>query len=181
MRKMTAEESAGQRGWMAGTMLGVLLGMSMICFFIWFEGRYPRTIEKTEIQVMYDLNDPYTEEKVKNYLKELHVKYPKIALSQMKLESSNGTSKIFRENNNLFGMKLAVRRPTTALGERNNHAYYSHWRQSCVDYALYQAFVSNTENLASEEAWLDYVGRVYAQDDSYKKKLRVIRESLDKK
>lgn len=133
------------------------------------------------IQVVYDINDPFSEQKVLDYLKELHVKYPNIAIAQMKLESANGTSLVFREGNNLFGMKMAEKRPTTALGTRNNHAYYNHWRQSVIDYALWQSFVSNPENISSEEEWLNYVGRMYAEDNSYRKKLVIIRDSLIKK
>ena len=72
--------------------------------------------QKTYTQIMFDISDPYTEDKVKQYLKDLRVKYPEVALAQMKLESANGTSSMFRENNNLFGMKLPKKRPTTALG-----------------------------------------------------------------
>lgn len=131
-----------------------------------------------QVEIVYDINDPFSEQKVRDYLKQLHVKYPDVAIAQMKLESASGTSKIFREGNNLFGMKLAQRRPTTALGERNNHAYYSHWRSSCIDYALWQSYVSNAENLESESEWLNYVGQVYAEDNSYRKKLIVIKDSF---
>lgn len=138
------------------------------------------TLEKTTVQTerIYDLNDPFTEAKVRRYLVQLNVKYPDVALAQMKLESANGTSKVFREGNNLFGMKKAERRPTTAMGEKNNHAYYSHWRQSCIDYALWQAFVANPENISSERAWLYYIGRIYAVDDAYHQKLLVVRRNL---
>lgn len=174
------KDQNGDGQWAIGLIIGVLIGALGIVFLIYFIARNPVVKNETKIQVMYDLNDPYTEVKVRSYLAELNVKYPNVALAQMKLESANGTSKVFREGNNLFGMKNPVRRPTTSLGERDNHAYYSHWRQSCIDYALYQAFVSNAENLASESEWLDFVGRVYAQDDSYKKKLVVIIKNLNK-
>lgn len=131
-------------------------------------------------EIIYDINDPFSEEKVLIYLNELHVKYPNVALAQMKVESANGTSKVFREGNNLFGMQAAVKRPTTSLGIRNNHAYYSHWRQSVIDYALFQAFVSNPENMDSEAAWLSYIGHVYAEDNQYKQKLIVVLNSIRK-
>jgi flagellum-specific peptidoglycan hydrolase FlgJ len=129
-------------------------------------------------QIMFDINDSFTEEKVKIYLKELNIKYPEVALAQMKLESANGTSKIFKENNNLFGMKLPKFRPTTALGEKNNHSYYSHWRQSVVDYAIWQSFVMNPENVASEKNWVEYLNRMYAEDGSYGKKILLIRNKI---
>lgn len=127
------------------------------------------------IQVMFDINDPFSEIKVRKYLNDLNVRYVDVAIAQMKLESATGTSKIFREGNNLFGMKHPRVRPTTSLGVKNNHAYYSHWRQSCVDYALFQAYVMDLDNSISEDAWLDYIGRVYAEDTEYTKKLLKIK------
>ena len=132
----------------------------------------------TQSQILYDINDPFSQEKVRIYLKELHVRYIDVAVAQMMLESASGTSKIFREGNNLFGMKYPVRRATTALGERNGHAYYSHWRKSCEDLALFQNFIANPENMDSESAYLDYIGRVYAEDGSYRKKLIKIKNSF---
>lgn len=130
-------------------------------------------------QVMYDLNDNFSRQKVRDYLVEMHVKYPDVAVAQMELESAGGTSNIAMQNNNIFGMKLATQRPTTALGERNNHAYYSHWRQSCIDYAMWQSFVMNPENILSEESWIDYIGRMYSKDDNYKIKLLRIKNGGD--
>jgi flagellum-specific peptidoglycan hydrolase FlgJ len=134
--------------------------------------------ERVYTQIMFDINDSFTEEKVKIYLKELNIKYPDVALAQMKLESANGTSKVFKENNNLFGMKLPKFRPTTALGEKNNHSYYSHWRQSVVDYAIWQSFVMNPENVASEKNWVEYLNRMYAEDGSYGEKILLIRNKI---
>jgi flagellum-specific peptidoglycan hydrolase FlgJ len=134
--------------------------------------------ERVYTQIMFDINDSFTEEKVKIYLKELNIKYPEVALAQMKLESANGSSKVFKENNNLFGMKLPKFRPTTALGEKNNHSYYSHWRQSVVDYAIWQSFVMNPENVASEKNWVEYLNRMYAEDGSYGEKILLIRNKI---
>lgn len=131
------------------------------------------------IQLVYDINDPFSEIKVRKYLHELHVKYVDVAIAQMKLESASGTSKVFKEGNNLFGMKMPSKRPTTALGVKNGHAYYSHWRMSCIDYALFQAYTMDLDNISSEMDWLNYIGRVYAEDSQYKKKLLAIK-SQDK-
>lgn len=155
-------------------MVAFMLGIFLASWYTYHLSNNPTVKTETQIQLVYDISDPFSEQKVKDYLLQLHVKFPEVALAQMKLESANGTSKIFKENNNLFGMRKAIRRPTTALGEKNNHAYYSHWRQSILDYALWSSFVSNTENMDSEEAWLQYIGRNYAEDNSYINKLRKI-------
>ena len=158
-------------GWL---ILYFFAGMLIPGFLFWLFTTNPIQKTETQIQLVYDISDPYSEQKVKDYLLQLHVKFPQVALAQMKLESANGTSKIFKENNNLFGMRNAVRRPTTSLGDKNNHAFYAHWRQSILDYALFQSFVSNTENMDSEESWIQYIGRNYAEDTSYINKLRKI-------
>ena len=134
--------------------------------------------QKTYTQIMFDISDPFTQDKVQHYLKDLNVKYPEVALAQMKLESANGTSSMFRENNNLFGMKLPKKRPTTALGEKSNHSFYSHWRQSVIDYAMWQAFVMDPENIDTEGDWIAYLDKMYSEDGSYGRKITTIRKTI---
>jgi uncharacterized FlgJ-related protein len=135
-------------------------------------------VVKTEI--IYDATDPYTETKAKEYLTQLKVRYVNVALAQLKLESGSATSKVFRENNNLFGMKPAEKRPTTALGSKNNHAYYSHWRQSIIDYALWQAYVMNADNISDENSWVNYINRHYSEiPGEYKRRLLAIKNKID--
>jgi len=172
------KEDSGHRQWATGLLGGIVIAFISIGFMYYLMQKVPIKVTETKTQVVYDLNDSYSEQKVMDYLLQLNVKYPKVALAQMKLESANGTSKIFKEGNNLFGMKVPVRRPTTALGEKDNHAYYSHWRQAVIDYALFQAFVSNTENMNSESDWLDYISHTYASDTSYRNKLVHIKNNL---
>ena len=52
-------------------------------------------------------------------------------------ETGNFTSDIFKENNNLFGMKLARVRKTTAIGENRGHAVYASIEDCIKDYWLY--------------------------------------------
>lgn len=61
-------------------------------------------------------------------------------------ETANFTSSIFKENNNLFGMKRPVIRQTTAIGENKGHAVYSSIEDSIKDMALYfkrRGYLSN--------------------------------------
>lgn len=117
-------------------------------------------------------SNPFTEEKLVLYLKELNIKYPYIALAQAKLETGNYTSKIFKNNNNLFGMKQARSRATTAKGTILNHAVYSSWEESVIDYALYSA--SYMSKIKSEKEYLAHLGRSYAQDPKYMIKLKAV-------
>lgn len=115
------------------------------------------------------VENTFTKENLKSYLTELNVKYPHIVMAQSEIETGHYSSTIFKENHNLFGMKEAKLRPTTAKGTNNNHAYYKNWRESCQDYALYQA--SYLKNIKTEEEYLQYLKQNYAQDSSYINKI----------
>lgn len=52
-------------------------------------------------------------------------------------ETANFKSKIFKENNNCFGMKLALIRKTTATGEKYGHATYKTLKDCIDDFYLY--------------------------------------------
>jgi len=73
-----------------------------------------------------------------------------IQLAQAIAESGGGISDIAKLSNNLFGMKEAKQRRTTAIGTKNNHAYYKHWHDSVIDYLLYQrAYYNGVEDYYS--------------------------------
>jgi len=79
-----------------------------------------------------------TKQELLDYMEMLGVKHKKIVLKQIMLETGNLTSDIYKENNNLFGMKEARQRQTTALGTNRGHAYYINWKSSIIDYLLWQ-------------------------------------------
>lgn len=115
-----------------------------------------------KIRIMKE-EDKFTPEKLKSYLEELNVKYPEIVYAQAAHETGNFKSKIFKENNNLFGMKVATVRSTTNQGEQYGHAVYNHWRDSVLDYALYAAtYLSGL----SKAEYLQYLDN-YAEDPNY--------------
>jgi len=111
----------------------------------------------------------FSPEKLRAYLLELNIKFPHIVYAQARLESGNFNSGIFKENHNLFGMKIATRRPTTNKGEENGHAYYESWKESVVDYAFYQA--AYLSDIKSETEYLEYLKASYAESPQYMEKL----------
>jgi len=130
-------------------------------------------IEYVPMYVVYE--EPFSEEALIEEIKKMNFKHPEIVLAQARLETGNFTSDIFYNNNNLFGMKKAYSRPTTASGVRKDHATYSHWKESLVDYALYSsAFLRYTE----EEDVLDHLANYYAQDLFYRDKVENIKDSI---
>jgi len=81
---------------------------------------------------------PFSLDNLKTEIKKQGIVYPDVALAQAKWESTHFTSNIFLDNHNLFGMKLARQRDTTAIGMNRNHAKYKNWQDSVKDYRLWQ-------------------------------------------
>lgn len=65
---------------------------------------------------------------------------PQIVFSQAILETGNFTSELFVEGKNLFGFRVAKKRPTPAIGEYNYHAKYWHFYDSIRDYKYFQDY-----------------------------------------
>jgi hypothetical protein len=75
---------------------------------------------------------------IEKCLIEFKIRQPKIVICQIKHETGNLTSRFCKEQNNLFGMRLARSRETTAIGEGNHMARYRSWQESLRDYKIYQ-------------------------------------------
>lgn len=107
---------------------------------------------------------------LKKLLEEHNVSFKDIVFNQAKIESGNFESKIFKQNNNLFGMRFAKLRPTLAIGEINGYAYYRTWQESLYDYLIFQSrYLKGAKNRDDYLQKLVDVG--YAEDVEYIKKL----------
>lgn len=126
-----------------------------------------------------DKENEFNPIKLKAYILELNIKYPHIVLAQTQLETGGYKSPIFKENHNLFGMKVATQRPTTNKGEESGHAYYDNWKESVVDYGFYQA--KYLSNIKSENEYLQYLKQFYAEDPNYMPKLLDILSKQNRK
>jgi uncharacterized FlgJ-related protein len=135
-------------------------------FFRYDEDLYERIVN------VY-LNEPkFSEERLIAKLKQLNVRYPHIALAQARIESGNYRSTIFLENNNMFGMKCARRRPTTHQGELHGHAYFQTWEDCVLDYAFFQT--TYMKHITSKKEYFQYLADNYAEDPEYTDKLKII-------
>lgn len=108
----------------------------------------------------------FTPEVLMKTLKDSGIFFPDIVWSQSALETGNWTSKIFVQNNNLFGMKQARRRPNTATGTRGGHATYQDWLASVKDYKLWQKSFKIDSN-TTRERYYALLGRVYCKTPGY--------------
>lgn len=114
--------------------------------------------------------DKFSEVKLVEMMKDLGIKFPHIPYAQSKLETGSWKSSLFIENHNLFGMKEATRRVSTAKGSNKGHAYYDTWRESVYDYAFYQCRYLG--NIKTEDEYFQYLSATYAEDSEYVDKLK---------
>ena len=93
-----------------------------------------------------------------------------VVYAQAVHETAEFTSDIYKYNHNLFGMKKAMFRQNTALGEARGHAFYSSDYQSIRDYFLRQ----KDYNLLGISSDFVYMQRTcesgYAEDYRYREK-----------
>ena len=133
-----------------------------------------------KIIVVDETSNKFSEEELIQLIKDLNMKFPHIVLAQAKLETGNFDSNIFKENNNLFGMKQARIRTNIARGTKNNHAYYHNWQESVYDYAFYQS--TYLSKIKTDEEYFKYLNDSYAQSTNYITTLKgmIDRGNLDK-
>lgn len=164
-----------------GVTLGMTLGLSLVISygigrFTWINNlsEYEKNILLINMK-----QTPFSEEELIALMKDLGVKFPHIVLAQSKLETNNFRSAIFRENHNLFGMKEARSRISTAKGTNRNHAYYDTWESSVYDYAFYQCRYLGT--IGTEAQYYSYLAGSYAEDPHYVSKVKKLAQELKEK
>jgi uncharacterized FlgJ-related protein len=133
--------------------------------------------EKVYIVEYRDKPDKFTKEKLIQYLKDLNIKYPEVVYAQAVMESGNFTSKKFRDDNNLFGMRKAKSRCTVAL-EGGTYAKFKTWRESVIDYALYQT--TFVKKIKSQSEYINHLAENYATGKAYKGHLIKMIEQVEK-
>lgn len=132
---------------------------------------------KKEIKIVIVEKDvgEFSEESFHKELDKFNWKFKDVVYAQARLESGF-SSENFKLRNNLFGMKVAKSRLTTAKeSKKSAHARYDDWKLSIVDRALFEsAFM---RKIKTREQYLDYLAENYAGDKNYKKKLlNIIRD-----
>lgn len=163
------------RKYRVSTILISLASIILIPFVSFYFGFYKglnQNFEELPYEERYHLikasnAEEFSRENFIKMLKELNIKFPHIVMAQAIIESGNFQSKIFRSNNNMFGMKQARMRCTTAQGTELNHAYYDTWKEAVYDYALFQS--AYLRDLKTESQYLEYLNKNYAEASEYDK------------
>lgn len=167
-----------------------LIGALVLCIsvvsatvtYFWTKDNILVSLTEYEKILLVQQANAFSEEKLIAKIDELNFKYPHIVLAQAMLESGRFKSGIFKENNNLFGMKEATSRLNLAQGTNHNHAAYKNWEDSVLDYALWCGTYANSASNEEEYyAILQSVG--YAENPEYLAKLKelVANENLKSK
>lgn len=164
LRKVVHKDSIAK--WIGLIALSIFI-LSVVLVMISSSHLIKKDIEKKEV---IQLNEALLfKDSVKTYIEELNIKHPDIVLNQAVIESGNFSSKVFKENNNMFGFKQAYKRPNTQIGVNRGYAVYKDWQECVIDYALYQTY--SAKNLSKED-YIKFLGRHYAEDPNYTDKIK---------
>ena len=128
--------------------------------------------------VVNNYNDEYSykinHSRLYSKLIEHGVKHPDIAFAQALLESAYYKSPLFNRANNLFGMQMPTKRPTTATGITNGYSKYQTWSHSVLDYKLLQEALFKRKGEMNRGEYLKYIDRWYSKDGKYIIKIKSI-------
>lgn len=166
-----AYEKVNVRKYIGMIVLSFLI-IFILSSFIWKEV----VIVTAEKEVLLKTNNSFSKEKLFLEIDRYSFKYPDIVKAQAILESGHFKSPVFLQNNNMFGMRKAMVRITTAEGSNLNHAYYVDWKYCVADRALYEA--QYLSKLTREE-YFSYLDQAYAEGEGYSKLLKQIIKKND--
>ena len=159
---MTVKEKMIVRALIVSSVLIVVFGIGVMTG----KSIYDKPIEDiTKEQIVQEIS---FEDSVYNYILELNIQHPEVVLRQARIESGNFKSRVFLENNNMFGMKIPNKRPNMVSGSNSGYAVYNNWQESVIDYALYQVY--SGKNLSKED-YINMLNNNYAEDVEYLNKL----------
>ncbi len=130
---------------------------------------------------------------LKNEIEQQDILCGDVVYAQMMLESGNLKSFLLKKTNNMLGMRFPFQRETKAVGiylpaqdtiilgtqdelrrygKLNNYAVYDSWQDAVEDYKLWQSY-----SFKMNEHYMEFLGKVYAEDDNYISKLRKVAAS----
>lgn len=161
------------------TIVGLLFIVSLVSFI-----EEPKVVYITQKEKVYmveyrDKPDKFTEEKLVQYLKDLNVKYPEVVYAQAVMESGGFKSDLFKSQNNIFGMKRAKQRATLALEKKTLYACFKNWRESVIDYVLYQSkFIHKID---SRQEYISHLAKNYATSGHYDEHLMQVIKKIEHK
>jgi hypothetical protein len=140
--------------------------------------KFDKVLTEQQVMIIMEKQNHFSNEKLVKKIKEMNFQFPYIVYAQALLETGRFTSKIFIENNNIFGMLHPVQRITLSKGIQASYAYYNSWMDSLYDYGLYASLYLS--KLKTEDDWYNYLQQSYAEDSGYVSALKniILKENL---
>lgn len=124
------------------------------------------TSESLRTQALFE-DPPINYENLYEQILKHGIKFPDVVFAQAVIETGNFTSSLFRNANNLFGMKLPKKRETLAIGEKRGFAVFENWTHSVNDYLLWQEYALRNKDIKTKKEYLAYLNRYYAENETY--------------
>jgi len=153
-------------------LLFSLLAIIGLCLFT--PGIYDPTTRNLAIWQHENIIEDLTPKNVYNYLIKSNVLAIDVVFRQILHETGHLTSRLCKEENNLFGMLVPWHRETVATRGRNGYAKFINWKQSIDDYKLWQEHqLENGKDLSYYYAFLMSI-QYSKNDPSYPLKLQRI-------
>lgn len=144
----------------------------LACIFAGSAYTTPMNREKIEKQIKNYEQYALSHEMLAYAIRDMEIQHPEWVYRQAILESGGLCSKLARNQNNLFGMKMPRRRDTFAAGAgRNRYAKYESWAHSVADYKLYQG----DKEIKDYKSFLK--SRKYSETNNYIDRLKSIKVS----
>ncbi len=120
-------------------------------------------------------DDQITHEKLYEQILSSGIKFPEVVFAQAVLETGHFKSKLFREANNLFGMKWPKKRETLAIGKKKgNYAVFENWISSVNDYQLWQDYILRNKTEITQKEYLQILDKIYSTNKNYVVSLKKI-------
>lgn len=98
-------------------------------------------------------------------------KYPNVTFSVYRLETGNGTSKLYKKYNNMFGFKVNSRKLHNGK-TKSNYAKYESRSASLMDYYLFEKQLIRKFGIKNQKQYIAVISKRYARNPSYGKLLR---------
>lgn len=177
----TIKKSIKLREWLF-ILIGIsFVGISTLTLFYGNDVNNKLNIEfkvpKDMYTNVYEEDSTITDKILYNHLLDMRVPHAKIVLCQAKIESASYKSVLFQRQYNLFGMKIPYSRPTSGNGGKAGYQSYNNWKESVTDYVLWQ-FSHKVDKLTQED-YLTYLGKIYAEDPNYVSKIRKMLKEIN--
>jgi uncharacterized FlgJ-related protein len=142
-----------------GITIGILVSIGIFSSFRYTEQIKTEYIHSEEV-INLITNESFSREKFIEEVVASGFKFPEIIIAQAYIESEHFKSPVWKENNNMLGMRLATTRFTLATGENLKHAVFKNWKDCVKDRLIYEALYLNKLN---KQQYYHYLDHVYAR------------------